>query len=344
MARILVDVCHPAHAHFFRAPLHLWTEQGHEVSVTSRNKDVAIEILDGLGIAHRSLGKAAGSPWGLAAELIRRNALLTAHIHSTKADIAVALGGTFAAQSAFVSRIPSVVFYDTEMASMQNRITYPLATRVVVPNCYSGWTPKGKTVRYPGYHELSYLDPRWFKPDRATALQAGLDEHRPTYLVRLVSWTANHDIGDRGLSPALMEAAIERLSAHGKVIVSSEAELPPHLKPFLYRGPALHMHHLMAFCTGYFGESATMASECAVLGVPAIYMANSRRGYTDEQESKYGLVKNIHSLDTESLQDGLTWLLGMRAEACREARDRMLRDCENVAVFVAQQVLSTLSR
>ncbi|HVL10649.1 MAG TPA: DUF354 domain-containing protein [Burkholderiaceae bacterium] len=342
MARILVDVCHPAHAHFFRVPIRLWTEQGHHVSVTSRNKDVAIEILDSLGIPHRSLGEAAGTPLGLAVELVRRNLLLTQHIRRTKADIAVALGGTFAAQSAFVSRIPSVVFYDTEMASMQNRITYPLATRVVVPNCYDGWTPHGKTIRYPGYHELSYLDPRWFAPDRAIALQAGLDEHRPTYLVRLVSWTANHDIGDRGLSPALMEAAIERLSTHGKVIVSSEAALPAHLQPFLYRGPALHMHHLMAFCRGYFGESATMASECAVLGVPAVYMANSRRGYTDEQQSKYGLVRNVHSLDAGSLQDSLTWLLDKRLEACGEARDRMLQDCENVAEFVVKQVLTTL--
>src|SRR3546814_485822 len=267
MAKILVDVCHPAHAHFFRVPICLWTERGHDVAVTSRNKDVAIEILDALGIAHQSLGNAAQGPLGLVFELVQRNLLLTRHIRRAKADIAVALGGTFAAQSAFVSRIPSVVFYDTEIASMQNRITYPLATRVVVPNCYDGWTPDGKTVRYQGYHELSYLDPRWFAPSRATALQAGLDETRPTYLIRIVSWTANHDIGDSGLNPTLIQTAIQRLSEHGKIIISSEAELPPQLESFLYRGPALHMHHLMAFCAGYFGESATMASECAVLEI-----------------------------------------------------------------------------
>src|SRR5690606_10936202 len=129
-----------------------------------------------------------------------------------------------------------------------------------------------------------------------------------------------------------------QLSAHGKVIVSSEASLPAQLQPFLYRGPALHMHHLMAFCTGYFGESATMASECAALGVPAVYIANSHRGYTDEQEAKYGLVKNVRSVNVASLDGGVEWLLGMRADACRDARDRMLRDCENVAEFVARQV------
>ncbi len=342
MATILVDICHPAHAHFFRFPIVRWAEQGHEVSVTSRNKDVAIDILDGLGISHSSLGKAATTPAGLAVELIRRNLLLARHIRRTRADIAVALGGTFAAQSACLCRIPSVVFYDTEIANMQNRITYPLATRLVVPNCYDGWTPRAKTTRYQGYHELSYLDPRRFSPDHGTALRAGLDMDRPTYLIRIVSWTANHDIGDRGLGHELLEIAIKRLSARGKVIISSEASLPAHLQAYLYHGSPLDIHHLMAFCAGYFGESATMASECAVLGVPAVYMARTHRGYTDEQESRYGLVRNIRNLNAESLDQGLDWLLGVDADSCRDARRQMLQDSEDVAEFVARQVIDTL--
>src|SRR3546814_7931728 len=85
MAKILVDVCHPAHAHFFRVPICLWTERGHDVAVTSRNKDVAIEILDALGIAHHSLGNAAQGPLGLVFELVQRNLLLTRHIRRAKA-------------------------------------------------------------------------------------------------------------------------------------------------------------------------------------------------------------------------------------------------------------------
>ena len=42
-----------------------------------------------------------------------------------------------------------------------------------------------------------------------------------------------------------------------------------------------------------------MASECAVLGTPAIFIDNEGRGYTDEQEYKYNLVFNF----SESLLD-----------------------------------------
>ena len=49
----------------------------------------------------------------------------------------------------------------------------------------------------------------------------------------------------------------------------------------------------MAFASLVVGESATMASEAAVLGVPAIFISTTSRGYTDEQEKRYGLVQNF---------------------------------------------------
>jgi predicted glycosyltransferase len=36
-----------------------------------------------------------------------------------------------------------------------------------------------------------------------------------------------------------------------------------------------------------------MASECAVLGVPAVYVSPLGRGYTDDEERTYGLVHNF---------------------------------------------------
>ena len=65
----------------------------------------------------------------------------------------------------------------------------------------------------------------------------------------------------------------ERLRAHGRVRVSSESPLPAHLDAHRYRGDPGEIHHVMAFCRAVIGESATMASEAAVLGVPAVYEA-----------------------------------------------------------------------
>lgn len=338
METILVDVCHPAHAHFFRHPIALWREQGCTVHVAARDKDVALPLMREFGIECTTLGRTGTGALSLMAELVRRDFALYRLARRVRAQAITAIGGIFAAHAAFAARIPSVVFYDTEIATMQNRLTYPLASVVAVPRCYRGWTPLSRTTRYAGYHELSYLHPDRFVPDRDRAVAAGVDPARPTYLVRLVAWTANHDFGDSGLSPDAVMALVERLGKNGHVVISSENPLPLELDALRFRGRVSDMHHLMAFCAGYFGESATMASECAVLGVPAVYAANSPRGYTDEQQSRYGLVHNVRELRSEALDAACDWLLAQDSDAIVEKRDALLAESVDVAEFVAQTV------
>lgn len=340
MNSILVDICHPAHAHFFRHPIALWREAGCQVHIAARDKDVALPLMREFGLQGIVLGKAGKGPLSLLRELAMRDLALYRFARRVEAQAITAIGGIFAAHAAWAARIPSVVFYDTEIAMLQNRLTYPLASVVAIPRCYSGWTPATRTVRYPGYHELSYLHPTRFTPDRTRAIAAGLDPERPTYLMRLVAWTANHDFGDAGLPPDAVRALVERIGCAGRVVISSENSLPIDLEPLRFVGKVSDMHHLMAFCSGYFGESATMASECAVLGVPAVYAANSPRGYTDEQESRYGLVRNARNLGTEELEQAANWLLDQDAASAKGNRDTLLADSIDVATFVADTVRS----
>ena len=340
MTSILVDVCHPAHAHFFRHPISRWRDEGHAVHIAARDKDVALPLMREFGLECEIFGRTGKGPISLLAELGRRDVALFRFARKVNARVITAIGGIFASHAAWAARIPSVVFYDTEMAIVQNRLTYPLASVLAVPRCYSGWTPRSRTVRYAGYHELSYLQPARFVPDRARALLAGLDPAHPTYLVRLVAWTANHDIGDSGLAPAAVRQIVTRLSSRGRVVISSESQLPQELEPMRFRGRVSDMHHLMAYCAGFFGESATMASECAVLGVPAVYAANSPRGYTDEQESRYGLVRNVRELSAASLEQALDWLLSQTLDAAGLKREVLLSESVDVAAFVADTVRS----
>ena len=48
--RILIGIGHSAHAHFFRNPIRLLIEHGHEVIVASRDKEMALDLLDHFGI------------------------------------------------------------------------------------------------------------------------------------------------------------------------------------------------------------------------------------------------------------------------------------------------------
>jgi predicted glycosyltransferase len=337
--RVLIDIGHPAHVHFFRRPAALLRERGYELIVTSRHKEMATDLLDAFGIPHVPVSAMRmGGAFGLVKELCARDLRLLRVVSGWRPDVMAAIGGIFIAHAGLLSRARSLVFYDTENARLQNALTYPFASRVIVPRCYAAWTPRRRTLRYAGYQELSYLRPPYFSADRAIAVANGLSADRPTYLLRLVSWNASHDIGERGLSWDAVRRVCARLGAAARVVISSEAELPADLRSYAYAGDPAEIHHVMGHCAGFFGESATMASECAVLGVPAVYAALTGRGYTDEQETRYGLVKNVRRLDAAALDGAVEWLLAFGAEDARKRRRQLLDDTCDVAEFVVRAI------
>ena len=70
------------------------------------------------------------------------------------------------------------------------------------------------------------------------------------------------------------------------------------------------MHDVLAHATLFFGESATMATESAVLGTPAIFLNENWFGSTDEAK-EFGLLfsyKQNLSDQEKAIQKGLKLL------------------------------------
>lgn len=326
--KVLVDIGHPAHVHFYRHAFERLTGAGHEVVVTSREKECAVDLLEAMGMRHRCLSRQNdGRPQGMGREYIARLRSLVSLVRAEQPDVLTGVGGIFAAHAGLLCRRPSVVFYDTENAVLQNGLTYPVATRLYVPECYTGWTPSRRTVRYRGYHELAYLRPERFVPSRKVAVeQCGLAPVGDTFLIRVVSWQANHDLGEQGWSETTLRGVVQRLEQQGRVIISTESPLPLDLANRAYHGPPEHLHHLLAFCRGCVGESATLASESAVLGVPAVYAAQTSRGYLDDIERRYGLVATLGATDADAVCRGVDDLLAIKTEDTEVRRRRLLDD------------------
>ena len=101
---------------------------------------------------------------------------------------------------------------------------------------------------------------------------------------------------------------VRRFSEHTRVFISSETELPSGLAEYkLSVNPAM-IHHIIKDALLVFGESATMATEAAMLGVPGIYVDDNGRYYTKELEDRYGLVYNFTASESDqknSLGKGL---------------------------------------
>jgi uncharacterized protein len=341
--RILIDILHPAHVHFFRNFAREMERRGHAVRFTARDKDGSIELLRRYDLAHDLLSRQARGTLGLARELFGRTRRLMRIAREWKADVMAGIMGPSIALAGRLLRVPAVVFYDTEFAWQTNWFVYPLAHSVCTPDCYEGRV-RGNHVTYAGYHELAYLHPNRFMPDPERVAAFGVSPGEHFAMVRFVSWQASHDVTERGLSLAAKRGIVERLLRHGRVFVSSEGAMPKDLEQFRIRGPYEDVHHLLAYADLMIGESATMASEAAVLGVPAIFIADTGRGYTNDQERRYGLVRNFRPNQYESALTIADDILQRGPEQEERARDRLLREKIDVTAWMVRYFEETVGR
>jgi predicted glycosyltransferase len=349
--RLLVDILHPAHVHVFGALARELGARGHEVRFTLREKECARELLDQQGLSYQTLSQQHRG-LGLASEFVQRSARLWNVVSEFRPHF---LAGIMGPSITMVGRLRRAlghdrtrvaVFYDTEIAKLTNTIVYPLADYVCTPDCY--WAPvPGNHLTYPGYHELAYLHPNRFTPDPEVVHAMGIDPTSPYYLLRFVSYQASHDLGTVGLTIGQKIMLARTLREYGTVYVSSEGPLPDELEAYRLHIPASDIHHVVAFARLLVGESATMASEAAVLGVPAVYISPHGRGYTDDQERRYDLVKNFTG--DKFLGDWLSEVRRLAAdpelrEKARAARTRMLSEKTDVAAWMADFFQSEFDR
>jgi predicted glycosyltransferase len=301
--RVLVEILHPAHVHFFKHAIAAWTRRGDEVLVLSREKDCTNDLLTACGIPFRSISSIGSRKWQLLPEMVVRDFRMVRAAREFRPDVLVGIMGVTIVQVGRLIRRPAVVCYDTENADLTNRFVYPLAHSVCTPTCYQA-PVRGRHVTYPGYHELAYLHPRRFQPDRKVVESLGIDPGRPFFILRYVSWQASHDLGEQGLGAGFKRKIVGLLARRGRVLITSEAPLPEDLAPYHFPLPPAPMHDVLAFSRLRVGESATMASEAAVLGVPALFISDTGRGYTDE-ERDYGLV---FTFTTHQQGETVAWL------------------------------------
>lgn len=333
--RIFFDLGHPAHVHYFRNAMQLLKQAGHQVGVSARDKDLAHELLRSYGIDFVSRGRGGRSSLGKLLYLPAGVRRVYRAARAFRADLLVSFASPYAAWAARLLGVPHLAFDDTEHAGLAQRLYRPFTALVLTPDCYRGPDFK-KQRRFPSYMELSYLHPARFTPDPGVLAQLGLGPGEKFVILRFVSWQASHDAGLKGFSASWKLRVTNELAQKARVFISSETPLAPELEPFRFPLPPAAMHQALAFADLLFGESATMASEAAVLGTPAVYLDEVGRGYTSEQESRYGLVANFRpdaAGCAAALERGLAMLAAGR-DSFKARRESLLAEKIDLTAFM----------
>lgn len=332
MKRIDFFLGHPAHFHLFKNVVEDLRKRGFQVRYLIKRKDVLESLVVSSGIDYQVVRqnerKATSSKMGLALSLLAMDWNVTKCLIKNKTDLLV---GTYTPLISRWTGVPTIVCNEDDASVVPNfaRLSYPFASAILVPTTCNCGKWEQKAIKVKTYQELAYLHPDNFTPDHKIAGKyVSLDS--PFFIIRFARLSAHHDTGIKGIDSTLAGRIIKMMEPYGKVYITSERPLEPQFEAYRIHIDPIDMHHVMAFCSLYVGDSQTMAAESGVLGVPFIRFNDfvGRIGYLKELEEKYHLGFGFKTNEQEQMLDSLQGLLSLegRAAVFQNRRKMMLAD------------------
>lgn len=341
---ILFELNHPAHFHLFKNPINKLIVTGHKVIVLAKSNPPLPDLLKTQAEWTVIFEGKKGSKLFL--KIVKQfyfTLLAIKIILKERIDYCVGVSFTMP-HAAFLTHRRCLVLDDDDKAATPvfTLLSHSLATRVLSPDCLQTDDLKYKYTYYQGLHELSYLHPEVFKPNKTVLKELNLSENEKIILVRFNAFTAHHDHGEKGLNDLQRKELVSLLSKYGRVIISSEASLHPDLAIYQEKISPDKIHDLMTFASLYVGESQTMASEAAVLGIPAVRINTfkNRISYLTELEEKYGLLFSFTPDEfNQALEKIKELLMPGTLQLWAAKRLKFLKSKINVADFITAEIL-----
>lgn len=341
--RIIIDIGHPAHVHFFKNAIRILEKNGHEITVVTKDKDVTLKLLDRYQFDYINLGKPKNGLLGKACGLLFFDCQLYKIARQLNPDLLLGFGSPYMAHVSKVIHKPYISFWDTENARLLTWLTYPFTDTICSPSCFQNDYGK-KHIRYAGYKELAYLHPNYFTPDASVLEELDISRDEKFIVVRFISLAASHDVGLRGVKNA--SAFIKSLEKYGRVLISSEGEINPDLEKYMLHISPDKYHSLLSYASLYIGEGGTVATESALLGTPAIHIESTASGQATgnfcgnflDLRDNYGLLY-FYPDQEQALEKAKTILENKNAkQEWIRKREKVLNDKSDVTKWIVDFV------
>ena len=286
---ILISTGHPAQVHNFRIFREQLIKRGHKVFWLASQKDISDYLLNVYGIEYTQLKRPKKGIVAKLFTLLQNTWIAAKVIRKNKIDFVVTRINPGVVMAAFLMGKKQVGLTDTEAVGIYDLIFSKFLGALITSTSFERSLRKDQ-IRINANIELFYLHPNYFNYDKKEVYQLlKIPMDMPFAVVRFVSTKAFHDEGTRFISEKTKVEVVEKIKKYAEVFISSEDDLPPSIQQYQIKFPYEKVHVVMKEATMFYGESATMASECAILGTPAIYVNAQSRGYTND-EQRMGLL------------------------------------------------------
>lgn len=303
--KVLFYLGHPAHFQLYKNIMTTLSDKGHTCLIVIKKKDILEELVQKSGFEYINTmpdGK-GDSKLKLMLGMIKRTIKMIFFCIKKRPNVLI---GTCIELPLIgkVLGIPSINVEEDDAAviPLYAKYSYPFSTTILTPTVCDNGKWNDVSVKYNSYHELAYLHPNHFTPNR-DIVNKYFDSEKPYFLMRFVSLTAHHDGGIAGINADIASKIIELIKPYGDVYITSERPLESEFEKYRLQINPVDIHHVMAFSKMMIGDSQTMSAEAGVLGIPYIRFNDfvGRIGYLEELENVYKLGIGIKPKDVDVL-------------------------------------------
>ena len=278
--RVWYDACTGKHMRYGTAVARRLRKAGCEVVLTTREHPDTLGVARALGERPIVIGKYA--PFSLSsrvAESAKRTLQFLELFEDNQPDMAISHQSPELCRTAFGLNIPIILTADTPHAIAVNKLTIPLATKLVVseaiPNRFLKTYCASEIVQFRGVDEVAWI--KGFKPSKT------FDFKKPLIVVRQIETNASYALGE---TDATLEVA-KKLAGHGTVLFLSryiKEEIPglKVVKSFVDSASVVSYADLV------IGAGGTMSREAALQGVPSIVLSEISRTYVNRYLARKG--------------------------------------------------------
>ena len=334
---ILFDIGHPAHVHLFKYVINDLKKHHHKVYVLAKSQKAIIELLQLYKIDYEVVGE---KKKGLTKKFLSYFSIIIKSlifVRKNKIDIGIGVSMSLPIIGKLSSmKVISMDDDDMEVTPVFARFAN-MADIILTPDALSFENRNVRHISYRSYHELAYLHPNRFSPNSIVLERLGVNKGEPYFVLRFNSFDAHHDINEEGLSFEQKIEILNLVERFGKVFISTETA-NSEFKDYQLPIKASEIHSAMYYSRLFIGDSQTMTSEAAVLGIPAIKCNTfaGRLSIPNELENKYGLCYSYQPADFEKLLEKLNLLLKQNnlKEEWERKRKKLLKDKQDLSEYL----------
>ena len=162
--RILIDIGHPAHVHYFKNFIWEMKSKGHEFLITAREKDITHQLLNKYNMEFISRGKGKKGFLGKLIYMLQADFKLFRIARRFNPDTFISCASPYAAHSAKLLKVQNITLDDTDIANLSHIMYVPFTDCIISPKGFKKNFGK-KHILIDSTFDLFYLHPKYFTPN-----------------------------------------------------------------------------------------------------------------------------------------------------------------------------------